>query len=529
MTTHIPYKDTGFYSSLVLDYLSHHEQLRDLYRHKTDLNGVSNAIEARKYFPDFRNILCDQLTIQYKNLNIHPKLQENLELLKEENTFTVTTAHQPNIFTGPLYFIYKILHVIKIANELKTKFHNKNFVPVYYMGSEDADIDELNNITVQGKKYVWQTTQTGAVGRMIVDEKLLKLIEELQGQIGVNKYGNEWINILRNTYTAHKTIQQCTLELINTLFGKYGLIILIPDNASLKKLFNPVIKKELLEQFSEKEVMKNAQKIQNKGYKIQTSGRDVNLFYLEEKSRERIQKKNDYYEVLNSNKQFSEKEILQQVDDYPEKFSGNVILRGVFQETILPNTIFVGGGGELAYWLELKNVFDKVGVPYPILILRNSFLLVNGKQKKIIDDLNIKVADLFKKESDILDIINAKNGHSITIENEIETLKKTYATIKSLAQKADSTLAQHTIALFTTAQNKLQHLQKKINSAQRKKLETEKQKISKLKSQLFPGRSLQERVENIAYFYSLHGPHIFDLLLENSESFQQEFSVLEIP
>jgi uncharacterized protein YllA (UPF0747 family) len=239
----------------------------------------------------------------------------------------------------------------------KRQLPQYKFVPVYYMGSEDADLDELGFVNVGGQKLVWETKQTGAVGRMKVDKALLKLIHEIHGQIGVLPFGNEFTDLLNACYTEGKTIQQATLELVNALFGAYGLIVLIPDNAKLKTAFHSVVEKELTEKFSHRIVADTIDKL-GAHYKVQAGGREINLFYLIDNKRERIEQAGDAFEVKTLNLQFSKDEILKELKEHPERFSANVILRGAFQETVLPNIAFIGGGGELAYWLELKNVFN---------------------------------------------------------------------------------------------------------------------------------------------------------------------------
>src|SRR5438552_1758270 len=170
METHcsyISYHQTGYFSKLVIDYLTNEKALQPFYNYCPQPEHIEAAIQQKKDFKH-RTVLVEQLQKQYEGLNISGKTSLNIQSLSDENTFTVTTAHQPNIFTGPLYVVYKIFHVIKLAEELNQKFSRYHFVPVYFMGSEDADLDELNNITVNERNYLWQTKQTGAVGRMKV-------------------------------------------------------------------------------------------------------------------------------------------------------------------------------------------------------------------------------------------------------------------------------------------------------------------------------------------------------------------------
>ena len=282
-----------------------------------------------------------------------------MNLLLKENTFTVTTAHQPNIFTGPLYFFYKILHTIHLAAELKKQFPEHNFVPVYYMGSEDADLQEVGSYTLAGEAYHWNTKQKGAIGRMKVDDELIKLLQNLEGYWLVQPAGKEALDVLKQAYQKGKTISEATLYLVHAYFGKYGLVVLQPDNAQLKAVFVDVMEKELRTGFSQKAIQSTKENLANT-YHVQSDGRDLNLFYLKDNTRARIEKQGNAYIVVDTEMRFTEEEIVKELHAHPEMFSPNVILRGVYQETILPGIAFIGGGGELAYWMELKNVFNEV-------------------------------------------------------------------------------------------------------------------------------------------------------------------------
>ncbi|WP_447641899.1 MULTISPECIES: bacillithiol biosynthesis cysteine-adding enzyme BshC [Chitinophagaceae] len=527
MAVRLSFSDTGYFSKIANDYTQQKEALQPFYEHSVSKAGIEAAIETRKQFPQQRTVLVEELRKQYAGLIITQVVADNIAKLRNDNSFTITTAHQPNIFTGPLYMMYKILHVIKLARSLKKDFPQYDFVPVYYMGSEDADLEEIGQFIVNGKKYVWDTKQTGAVGRMKVDNALLQLLKELKGQINVDPYGKELTDLFTSCYTLGKTIQQATLEIMNHLFGQYGLVVLIPDNAVLKRIFNPIVRKELKSQFSHPIVERNANELEAAGYKQQASGRELNLFYLLDNRRERIEKENGQIIVPALNLTFSETEILEELENHPERFSGNVILRGAFQETILPNIIFVGGGGELAYWLELKNVFKAVQVPYPVLILRNSFMLLDERATCFYKLLEVMPTQLFESEVFILNLLSErKNNNKIQLANEINTFKQLYHSVKEKAVDASSTLEKHVIALMVQNENKLKALEKKMQRQERKKLVTETEWLQYLKRTLFPDDSLQERVENISAFYGQYGNTLLDNILNESPAFPSAFVLL---
>jgi bacillithiol synthase len=523
---YIAYASTNSFSKIVVDYIEGNALLKPFFKHDVSLQGIKNAIEERKQYPTNRKLLVDVLQKQYSSIQLTQKQQFNIEQLANENCFTITTAHQPNIFTGHLYFVYKILHAIKLAEYLKIELPQNNFVPVYYMGSEDADLEELNHIYIKGEKYEWQTSQTGAVGRMKVDKGLIDLIDKIAGQLLVEPFGQEIIAALKNCYKINNTIEAATFLLVNHLFAQYGLLIVLPDDADLKRSFIPIVEKELTEQFSHKAVLEMIKNFPTE-YKVQASGRETNLFYLKDDKRERIEKVNSEWLVVNSSVKFSDAEILAELNSYPERFSANVILRPVFQEMILPNIAFIGGGGEIAYWLELKKVFEAVGVPYPMLVLRNSFLLVDENSKELINKLKLSTQNLFLPQQTLIDnTVTNETTLQLSLQVEIEELNHLYQKIKDISASIDVSLTKHTEALHKKATNKLIALQKKMLKAEKKKFDTQIRQIQKLRNQLFPTNNLQERVESFLPYYAKWGGDSLNELYKYSLSLEQKFTAV---
>ncbi|MEN9686607.1 MAG: bacillithiol biosynthesis cysteine-adding enzyme BshC [Bacteroidota bacterium] len=526
--TCIPYEATGYFSKIVTDYLAQSNAVKPFFEHNPDYKGIRASIAARQQFDTPRALLVKVLTSQYAGQKTEEKVNNNIRLLADAKTFTVTTAHQPNIFTGPLYFIYKIIQTIRLAEELSVEMPEFNFVPVYYMGSEDADLDEIGHANIGGQKIVWETKQAGAVGRMKVDAGFVKLIHAINGQIAVQPFGKALTDLFLQSYSPGKTIQDATLALVHALFGQYGLLVLIPDNAALKAAYQPVIAKELTEQFSHQLVAETIAEI-GKEYKVQAGGREINLFYLLDDKRERIEKSGELYTVNALNLSFSQEEILAELKNYPDRFSANVILRGAFQETILPNIAFIGGGGEIAYWLELKKVFQAANIPYPVLLLRNSFLLITKEQEAKWQELNFSVPDFFEKTFDLTNqLVMRESANSLQLTDELAEAKAFYAKLQTLAIAVDKTLAAHVQALETKALHRLTELEKKMLRAEKRKFETSQKRLEQLKGTLFPANSLQERVENFSLYYAKYGNDWIKAVCEASSGISRGFAVLRI-
>jgi uncharacterized protein YllA (UPF0747 family) len=294
----VPYQHTGYFSRIITDYLNGNEFLKNYYEHPVTFSGIEDAIIQREKFPTDRHLLVKSLETQYADLPIHDTVKKNLESLSDKNTFTVTTAHQPAIFTGTLYFIYKILHTIKIAKTLSAHYPKRHFVPVFFMGSEDADLDELGNIYLDNEKLTWDTKQIGAVGRMSM-AGLEPIIERIEGEFAGDPFGPELINLLKDCYLKSENIQQATLKLLNILFGSYGLIVVIPDNRLLKSVMGAIFKDDLTIHLPFEITKKNIQQLSVQ-YPIQANPREINLFYLKDDIRERVERKDGKYYVNNT-------------------------------------------------------------------------------------------------------------------------------------------------------------------------------------------------------------------------------------
>jgi bacillithiol biosynthesis cysteine-adding enzyme BshC len=523
----ISYHQTGFFSGLVIDYLNQAPALRPFYNHFPDDQGLEASIRERRKFGTDRDLLVSALKKQYGQVEQTRLVQQNLDLLSRPTTFTVTTAHQPNIFTGPLYFVYKILHAVRLAEHCKNKFPELDFIPVFFMGSEDADLEELGHIYLNGERLDWETRQTGAVGRMKVDRPFLKMIDRIGSEFGVYPFGEDITGLVRKFYSEGTTIQDATFGFVNALFGKYGLIVLIPDNPLLKTGTTDMFREELLNQVSAPIVANTAAELQKAGYRAQAYSREINLFHLKDDKRERIIREGDTWRINGTRESFPETEILQLLKEHPDRFSPNVILRGVFQEILLPNIAFIGGGGELAYWLELKGLFEHLKVPYPVLFLRNSFLVADKETVRKIKKLGFEIKDFFRPLLELQEVWIDRNSTKLTkVDEPLAEIEKIYNELNRIAGAVDPTLSGHVGALNADSTKKIRQLAKKMLRAEKRNYADAMRQISSVKEKLFPHHNLQERIENLIPAYARWGNQFIERIYENSFAIEHEFVVL---
>ncbi len=525
----ITFKDTGYFSKIICDYLEEKESLQKFYNHFPNISGFEKQIEIRLLKNKLldRKILVQTLLKKYKKIPTSTKSKNNIESLLKENTFTITTGHQLNLFTGPLYFLYKIISTINLTIQLKKEFPENNFVPVYWMATEDHDFEEIQYFNFQGKKIKWKREAAGAVGRLST-EGLEAVLNDLSKKLGTGTNGIVIKSLFKRSYLEHNNLADATRFLANELFGAYGLVIMDADNKDLKKRFIPFIKEELLQQTSHKEVSDTIGKL-GQDYKIQVNPREINLFYLDDNLRERIIFEEDTYKVNNTNLTFTKESLMKEVEESPEKFSPNVLLRPLYQEVILPNLCYIGGGGELAYWFELKKYFDAVDVPFPILLLRNSAVLCTPKQVKKMKRLNISKEDIFAKQNELINRkIKDISDISINFTEQRSQLEKMFFDLKILSNETDTSFLGAVNAQEKKQINGINKLEKRLLKAQKRKMKEVVDRIIALQDQIFPNQSLQERNTNFSDFYLNYGESLIPILFKTLQPLELKFDLIEI-
>lgn len=507
--------DTHSFSSFFIDYITQKESLKKYYHRFPSLEHFRAQIEERKNFPaSHRQTLHDVLKQQYQGLKTSSRVEGNLQLLADQKTFTVTTGHQLNIFTGPLYFIYKIITVINACKVLKAKHPGYNFVPVYWMASEDHDYDEIKSFRLYGKKYVWQTNQSGAVGRF--DPKSISgLLNELPGDT----------SLFKTAYTKHNTLANATRYFVNELFGHEGLIVVDADDRKLKSLFTTMIHQDLFENKTKALVEEKNHGLESLGYHPQVFARDINFFYLDKNVRQRIERKDDRFSVVDTNLSFSKEEIERMISNEPEKFSPNVILRPLYQETILPNLAYVGGPAEAVYWLQLKGVFDHFNTPFPMLMPRNFAAVMDEPTKKKFDKTGLELKDLFEEKNYLFNHWVAKNSAAnLSLGKEIGEAEAIFKKVKEIAAQIDPTLLKHADAKTTQMIESLQVIERKMLRAEKRKHAEKLKQIEAVKDSLFPNQNPQERSDNFLNFYQ-SDPQFIHKLIEKFDPFDFRFHI----
>lgn len=533
----IAFAQTGYFSRLICDYLAEDPRLREFYGRFPNRSEFGAQVDAKaaRFSDAHREILYQALKRQYEGTPVGKAVGTNLAMLKEPNSFTVVTGHQLNIFTGPLYFVYKIVTAIRLARILKTEYPKYNFIPVYWMATEDHDFEEIRYFNLNGKKLQWNPKEDavtgGAVGRMATDG-LDEVYEALVRETGHSDLATSLQRLFKKAYLEHGSLADATRYLVNELFGQYGLVIVDGDDRSLKQRLVPLIKDDVFEHTQYGEVTGTIERLRKASdlYRIQVNPREVNYFYLGENSRQRIVRTPAGYAVQGTNIQWDREGLGQEIENHPERFSPNVIARPLYQELVLPNLCYIGGGGEIAYWLELRSAFRAAGLPFPILMLRNSALIVSGKQQRKLQRMDIPVSDLFMGHQGLIDSTVRKNSvFPIDFSAQKQGLETQFKALYELAQQTDASFLGAVKAQEIKQKKGLDNLEKRLLKAQKRKLGEVVSRVTEIQDELFPNGSLQERIANFSEPYLAYGPDFIPALLEALDPFSGAFTIITDP
>ena len=528
--------ETDQFSKLFLDYISGDDILRKFYSYEPSLMAFQQVLDDCSKENTDRQLLVSVLNEQYTGIKNCELQKTNIDLLLDKNTFTVCTGHQLCLFTGPLYFIYKIISTINLAKKLKINFPKYNFVPIYWLAGEDHDFKEIQSINLFGKKLSWNNNDAkGAVSKLNTDS-LSFVIDELKQIIGESENARELIQLFVEAYLKHKNLADATRYLVHWLFADYGLVIFDGNDARLKKEFSELISDDILNNTNYQLVNQTISELEKIGFKGQVKPREINCFYMIDNLRERIElshnsssdgHKKDIFKVLNSTITFTRDELLDELKNHPERFSPNVVLRPLYQQKILPNLAYIGGPGEIAYWLEYKTMFDFHKINFPILIPRNFALLTDEKSNQQIQKLGFTVIELFKKTEELIkEFVNRNASSELSLKEQEEKLKKVFSEISAKANAVDITLRGSVEAELQRTINALKNMESKLLRSEKQKLETSLSQIKKIKEKYFPEGSLQERYENMIPYYLKYGKSLIADLKEQFDPLEFEMLIL---
>jgi bacillithiol biosynthesis cysteine-adding enzyme BshC len=518
--------------NLFLDYLYEFDSVKDYYkydfRNPDSYTKMFADIASKPHAPKER--VSEIIKNQYADFNPSEKTLNNILSLAAKNTFAVVTGQQLGILGGPLYTFYKIITTIKLAAYLRSVHQECNFVPVFWLAGDDHDFEEVKYIKLLDEQNkilniaydddIEIDTNRGDVGSIEFKETISGFFDELEKNLRETEFKKGVVEFFKSFYKEGKTFKTSFREMIFSIFDKYGLVIFDPQEKELKQLLKHIFRSEI-EDFrthTQKLVEKSARL--EEVYHAQVKIQPINLFYHDEEGRYLIEPSDNEYKLKRKRKKFTREELVNLIEETPEKFSPNVLLRPVCQDYLLPTICYVGGPSEISYFAQVMPLYKTFNVAEPIIYPRSSVTLIEKNISSIIQKYNIDVKALLRNPEEIIEkVIAAESEYAVddifkpvreNVENILDELQtellKIDKTISDSAQKYKQKITYY-----------IDELKGKTNEANKRKHEIAMKQLQKLITALYPEKNLQERELNIAYFVNKYGFEIIDRIFNELE------------
>jgi bacillithiol biosynthesis cysteine-adding enzyme BshC len=451
---------------------------------------------------------------------------ENIDLLLERRACAVVTGQQAGLFSGPLFTIYKALTAIKLAARLSRTCEGC-FVPILWVASDDHDFREVNHIKILNKSNQVSEISYNAhplearvpVSAIQLSSEITDLVQQLQDETHPSEFKEAVLKLLSEAYEPKRVFSEAFARWLTHLFKAFGLVVIDASDPRIKALGAHIFEKEISEKSpSTERALESSEQLIQKNYhtQVQTHRGLLNLFFVE-KERLAVETKNGTFVVKGSNKSFQANELLHVLEKNPQYFSPNVLLRPIFQDALLPTIAYVAGTSEIAYYAQMKGIYEHFGLPMPIIYPRKSLTLLEKKIEKVLDNYHLSVQDFW---GDVEMLINniAKAQLPESIDDKIAKasacIDKDLQSLEDEVTSFDATLKDSVEVVKGKINHQIDILEKKILQAYKKRNEIVRNQIHKAKNNLYPNNHLQERELNVVPFLFKYGFGFIERLYE---------------
>lgn len=539
----LTYQDLKETTDLFRDFIYNFEKVESFYsgnfRKIESFEKCRADLSKRKYF---RNEIASILERQNSEWGASSQTLKNISYLKDDQTGVVFTGQQVGIWGGPLFTVYKAISDLKLAAWLSEKLKTK-VIPLFWLATDDHDFLEVNHIYLLDPQsqvikieYKPTTDWNGKpVAKVVLDESINVFSKTVNENLSETKYKNEISGKLNEFYKEGEHLSTAFARWLVFLLGKYGLVLVNPADEDLKRLAAPIFEKEIEQNGKLENIFRatNTKLEQNKYHQqIKKKEGYLNIF-LDNGQRSTVRKERDVFVVETTQEKYTAEQIRKLLNQKPNLFSPNVVLRPVVQSYLFPTLAYIGGPSEVAYFAQLKELHKALEVNMPVVYPRAAVTLLERKTLEITRKYNLDIKDILTQ--DIESVINQVMEKTLPPDWE-ENFIKTQAEIRQKFEKLEQDVIQLEPTLketFATTKGKidfeLNKLKEKYFQAYKRKNKVVREQLYKVKNHLYPENDLQERKFNMVYYLNKYGLSLIDFLYQNIQvdDFEPKILILE--
>jgi bacillithiol biosynthesis cysteine-adding enzyme BshC len=454
---------------------------------------------------------------------------KHIEMLRRPGTVAIVTGQQAGLFTGPLYTIHKALTVIKLAACLRDQ--GVEAVPVFWVASEDHDYEEVNHCRIvdrEGhlKRIEYEASGHKAdepVGRVTLCEGIGQTIDELVAQLAPSEFTPALERDLRESYAEGVGFAEAFLRLMARLFHQYGVVLLDPLDEELKQVAAPLYA-EAIGKSSEiaRALVGRSRELVESGYhaQIHVSEDMVPLFIMDEGRRSALTQQDGRFTVKGSDRSFTSEELVELAGRCPSCFSPNVTLRPVVQDYLLPTAAYIGGPAEIAYFAQLRAVYETLGRQEPCVLPRASLTIVEGRHQKTMKKYGLELRDFFDGLHPAVTKVvehSVDRSAAVAFAETERVLNEQLDKLGEALRQTDATLSDPLKRAREKIMYQLEHLHTRFIHSSAHRDETAYRQVERAFNTLCPDKNLQERELNVYYFLSRYGPGLIEELYDAAD------------
>ena len=539
---YINFSDIPGHQNLFLDYLYEFENVADFYAY--DFRNRDNYLKIFKNISEKRSYsstdISQIIANQYSNLNKSAITEKNINKLSDKKTLAIVTGQQLGILGGPLYTFYKIITAIKLSRFLSERYDDYNFVPIFWLEGDDHDfnevraikiIDEGNSLLNIGyKEEIEEDDAKQSVGHIKFDSTIQDFFDNLGKNLKDTEFKVQLLNELKDFYSEGKSFKEAFKDLIFKYFDEYGLIIFDPQEIEVKRLLKPIFKKEITDFRLHTEKLVHLSATLEELYHAQVKVKPVNLFLTYDGGRHSIEPVDNEFRLRRKRKSFTYDQLVELLENEPEKFSPNVLLRPICQDFLLPTAFYIGGPSEISYFAQIKPLYEFYDIVQPIIYPRSSATILESTIENVLEKHSVQINDIFIDVENIKKkIINSVAESSIDamfdgLTNQVESA---FDQLKEKLIDLDKTIADSSNRYRDKIFSSINELKSKAEKAQQKKYEVTLRQIDRAAINLFPNSNLQERELNFVYYVNKYGDEFIKKIFDELQINKFEHQVIE--
>lgn len=526
---------------VVADYLNHEKDIQECFDYQITEESFVRRIQDLRNRQYPRQELVSHLLQYNQELNAGEKTLQNIHALLEEDTYVVVGGQQAGLLTGPLYTIHKIISILQLAKEKEASL-GVRVVPVFWIAGEDHDIDEINHAFV---------TKNGKVKKTIFHERHLNKASASETEISIEDC-KQWIEEIFKTYpeTKHtkdvfRFVEECLQQsrtyvdffahFITKLFAHSGLILVDSHHPILRNIEVPFLK-ELLARYKNVQVALNDQQrvLRDLGYKpiIETKQNVVHIFMEMNGERLLLEEEEGCFICKEGMYSFSYEELIESMEDHPERFSNNVVTRPLMQEYIFPTLAFIGGPGEIAYWSELQQVFHAMDFQMPPVVPRLTISYLARDIETDLRDLQIQESEVFCEGIATLQekwlSMQVEEPIDNQFTNAAEQIGAIHTSLQQFVQKVSPGLRDFAKKNELKIMQQLELLERTLQSDLERKYEVQLNKFRRIEHSLKPLGAPQERIWNICYYLNGYGLDFVERVMKQTFSWNGKHHIIKL-